>query len=223
VQSQYDLTLSTGALLFERVKAQDQRIEMRGGRLAVNGVAVALSDSDRRRIMSYETKVRALIPRIRALAQRAVDLAAIAVREEGERLSPRPAANAKLHATIDARARELKARIAKSTTTKEWRGAAFNRYAAAIASDILSIVAADLARQALELAAKGDLAGASALQQRAGGLGASLETRVRKRIQILEPELVQLCRPARELDALESAITAPLPDGSRLDLLEIRG
>jgi Protein of unknown function (DUF2884) len=222
VQSQYDLTLSTGALLFERTKTQHQRIEMRGGRLTVNGVTVALGDSDRRRVMSYETKMRALISRVRTLAQRAVDLAAIALREEGERLSSGPAATAKLNATIDGRARELKSRIAKSTTTKEWHGAALNRYSAAIASEILSIVAGDLARQAVELASKGDLAGAAALQRRASSLGASLETRVRKRIEVLEPELSQLCRPARELDALESAVTARMPDGSRLDLLEIR-
>lgn len=223
VRSGYDLTLSPGTLLFERVAAENQRIEMRGGRLSVNGVAVALGDGDRSRIASYETRMRALIPRIKALGQRAVDLGAAAVREEGASVSPRSAANAKLNARVDARARDLKTRIANSTTTKEWRGTAFNRYSAEIASDVLPIVAGDLAQQALEVAVKGDLAGAAALQKRAAGMRASLEGRIRHRMQLLEPEFALLCPAARELDALESAITARLPDGSRLDLLQIRG
>ncbi len=223
VHSGYDLTLSPGALLFERVAAKNQRIEMRGGRLSVNGVAVALGDGDRNRIASYEARMRALIPRIKALGQRAVDLGAAAVREEGASVSPRSESSAKLSARVDARARDLKTRIANSTTTKEWRGTAFNRYSAEIASDVLPIVAGDLAQQALEVAVKGDLAGAAALQKRAAGMRASLEGRIRNRMQLLEPEFAQLCPAARELDALESAITARLPDGSRLNLLEIRG
>ena len=145
VHSGYDLTLSSGALLFERVAAENQRIEMRGGRLSVNGVTVALGDGDRRRIASYETRMRALIPRIKALGQRAVDLGAAAVREEAASISPKAAASAKLSARVDARARDLKTRIANSTTTKEWRGTALNRYSAEIAADVLPIIAGDLA------------------------------------------------------------------------------
>ena len=61
------------------------------------------------------------------------------------------------------------------------------------------------------------------MQKRAAGMRASLEDRIRNQMQLLEPEFAQLCPAARELDALESAITARLPDGSRLNLLEIRG
>lgn len=220
VHSAYDLTVASGALTFERTAAEGQRIEMRKGQLSVNGATVMLPDSDRRRIASYEAKVRALIPRIKALGQRAVDLGAAALREEAANVTAR--ASQKLNARVESRARDLKLRIANSTTTKEWRGAALDRYSAELVADILPLVAAELAQQALEVAVKGDLAGAAALQKRALGLRASLEARIRERLKSLEPEVARLCPSARELDILESAITGRLPDGSRLNLIDVR-
>src|SRR5262249_20321707 len=193
-----------------------------GGELSVNGAPVALPASDRSRIASYESTVRALIPRVKALGQRAVDLGAEAVRDEAASVSPKSAADPRLYARVDARARALKTRIAKSTSTREWRGAALSRYTAQIASDVLPLVARDLAQQALAVAMKGDVAGAAALQKRATGWQDSLEARMQDRLRALEPDLSRLCASARELDALESALTSRLPDGTRLDLIEIR-
>ena len=118
VRSNYDLTVRDTALLFERTTAPPQRIEMRSGGLAVNGAAVPLNAADRSRITSIEQTVRMLVPMIKTTAQRAVDLAAAAVREEAASASPSPAANPKLNAQLDARARELKARIASSSAAR---------------------------------------------------------------------------------------------------------
>lgn len=222
-RSNYDLTASDAALLFERRRPQGQRLEMRRGRLSVNGLGVALDARDRERIGVYETTVRALIPRVKALAERGVDLAAAAVREEAVQVSPRSAADPKLNARLEARALNLKTRIANSASTKEWQGAAFNRYMGEIIADVLPLVAGDLAQRALEVALQGDLAGAAALTDRAAGLRASLEARMRDKLAALEPEVAKLCPSLQWLDALESAFTARLPDGSRLDLIEIRG
>lgn len=222
-RSSYDLTLSHSTLLFERRSPAGQRLEMRGGRLYVNGGAVALDARDRERISSYESTVRALIPKVKAFGQRGVDLSAEAVREEAAKLSPRSAADPKLNARLSGRARELKARIASSTTTKEWQGAAFNRYMTQIVADVVPLIAGDLAQRALELAVQGDLAGAAALTDRAAGLRTSLEARIRKKLALLEPEVAKLCPSLHWLDGLESALGARLPDGTRLDLIEIRG
>jgi len=221
-RSGYDLTVSEAALLFERRRPGGQRLEMRRGRLRVNGYAVALDGRDRERINAYETAVRTLIPRVKALAQRGVDVSAAAVREEASRVSPRSAADPKLNARLEARARELKTRIANSATTRDWQGAAFNRYRAQIVADVLPLIAGDFAQRALELAVQGDLAGAAALTDRAAGLRASLEARIRNKLTALEPEMEKLCPSFDWLDALESALTARLPDGSPLDLIEIR-
>lgn len=220
-RSRYDLTVSDAALLFERAASAQQRVEMRRGRLTVNGAPVPLNGADRSRVATFESTVRALVPQIKTLAQRAVDLGAAAVREEAANVSPRSAADPQLNARVDARARELKARIAASVTTKEWRGAAFSRYVGDIAIDVLPLVAGDLAQQALEAAMQGDLAGAARLKDRAVGLRGSLEARIRTRVEVLEPDVARLCPSLRRLDALESGLAGRLPDGSRLDLIEI--
>jgi hypothetical protein len=46
--------------------------------------------------------------------------------------------------------------------------------------------------------------------------------RVRERLQTLEPELIRLGPSARALDDLESALSARLPDGRKLHLIEFR-
>jgi hypothetical protein len=222
-RSSYDLTVTDAALLFERRRPGAQRLEIGSGRLTVNSFAVPLDARDRQRITEFETAVRALIPRIKALAQRGVDLSAAAVREEAANVSPRSAADPKLEARLEARAHSLKTRIANSTTTKEWQGAAFNRYTTEIVADVVPLVAGDLAQRALELAVRGDLAGAAKLTDRAAGMRTSLEARIRNKLTVLEPEVAKLCPSFEWLDALESALTARLPDGSRLDVIEIRG
>jgi len=100
----------------------------------------------------HSAAVRALLPRVKALAGRGVDLAVVAVREEAANVSPRSAADPKLNARLEARARNLKTRIANSATTKDWQGAAFNRYMGEIVADVLPLVAGDLAQRALEVA-----------------------------------------------------------------------
>lgn len=220
-RSRYDLTVGDTVLLFERAQPAAQHVAMRRGHLSVNGIAAALNARDRARIASFETTVRVLVPQIKLLAQRGVDLAAAAVREEAASVSPRSAADPKLNARVDARARELKARIATSTTTKDWRGTAFNRYMSLVIADVLPLIAGDLAQQALGVALRGDLAGAAALKDRAARLHPSLEARIRSKLSVLEPDVEKLCPSLRHLDALESSLTARLPDGSRLNLIQI--
>jgi len=221
VRSNYDLTVRDTALLFERTSAPPQRIEMRSGGLAVNGAAVPLNAADRSRITSIEQTVRMLVPMIKTTAQRAVDLAAAAVREEAASASPKYAANPKLNAQLDARARELKARIAGSFSSKDWRGAAFNGYIANILGDVLPLIAGDLAQDALQATLQGNLTQAAALTERAAALRPSLDKRMHAKLEVLQPDFDNLCPHIRKLDALESAISTPLPGGARMDLIQV--
>jgi len=221
VRSNYDITVSAGAVLFERVATPAQNVEMSRGNLKANGKPVALGVKDRRRISAFEATLRGLVPRVKALAQRAVEMSVAAIREEAASTSAKSAADPQLNQRLDARARDLKMRIANSTTSKDWRGATLNRYTAEVLSDVLPLVGGDLARQAIETALRGDLAAAGALANRAAGLRASLEARIRNRLQALRPQADKLCPALRRLDALESAVGAVLPGGKRLDLLEV--
>jgi hypothetical protein len=169
-RSDYDVTFNDAAVVFDRIAAPAQQFEMRRGNLSVNGTPVALDAKDRSRVASFEATLRSLLPRIKALGQRAVDLSVTAIREEAARVSPRSAADPQLNHRLDARARELKTRIAASTTSKQWRGTALNRISAEALADVLPLVGGDLAQQAVQVALRGDLTAANALTSRAAGL-----------------------------------------------------
>jgi hypothetical protein len=221
VSSDYDITVSEAALQFDRKSAPPQRLDMQRGALNAGGNAVALSADERKRIAAFEARARELVPRIKALGQRAVDLMAAAIHEEATQSSPNSAARPELKARVDARAKELKTRIANSTTSKEWRPEAINSYMAGVLADVVPLITGDLAQKALDLTMKGDLGGVVALKDQATALHASLEQRIRTRLDTLEPEIQKLCPAVRELDRLESGVATPLPGGGRLNLIKV--
>lgn len=219
--SSYDVAIGADGLHFDRAQPVPRRIDMHDGALRVDGVAVTLGAEDADRVALFEQGVRALEPRVKAVAARGVDLAAQAVREQAAQSTPQLAASGELDARLDARVRELKARIAASHSTHDWQGDAFDRYAEDMAADIVPLLAGDLARQALAVAISGDLDGASALRDRAAHLADDLQQRVRQRLQGLRPQVQALCPDIRRLDTLESGVGARLPGGGRLDLVEV--
>ena len=221
LRSDYDVTVTGAAVVFDRVAAPARQIEMSRGNLSLNGKTVALDTRDSTRIASFEATLRSLLPRVKAIGQRAVDLSVAAIREEAANVSPRSAADPQLNQRLDARARELKTRIAASTTSRQWRGTALNRYSAEVLADVLPLVGGDLAQQAVQVALRGDLAGANALTSRAAGLRHALEARIVAKLGTLQPELDKLCPQLRRLNTLEGSVASALPDGTRLNLLDV--
>lgn len=219
--SNYEITLIDDALRFDRKSTPPQRLEMRRGVLAVDARAIVLGADDRKRVAAFETKVRELIPKIKVIGQRGVDLMVVAIREEAARSSPAAAARPELNARVDARAQEFKSRIANSTTSKEWQPAAMSGYMATILADVAPLISGDLAQKALDLTMKGDLGGVMALQDQAAALRDSLEKRIQSKLAVLQPDIQALCPALRELDRIEAAITQPLPDRSRLNLIKV--
>jgi hypothetical protein len=221
VRSAYDVTVMPDRLVFERSSGTARRIEMRGGVLSDQGKPIALAAADRDRVVRFERVARSVLPRIRRIGARAVDLMVVAVREEAAATSPKSAANPQLNARLDARAAAFKSRIAQSNSSKEWRGNAFNRYAAEALTDVVPLIGGDLGQQALDATMRGEFSRAAALGERAAGIRSSLEARVRQRLAALQPDMDDLCPALRQLDALEKGVRAPLADGTRLDLLEV--
>jgi hypothetical protein len=220
-RSDYDITLTNAALQFDRKTAPAQRLEMRRGALSIDNTAVALGADDRKRIAAFETRVRDLVPKIKSIAARGVDLMVVAIREEAAKTSPASAANPQINARVDARARELKLKIANSTSSKEWHVDALQGYIAVMLSDVAPLITGDLAQKALDLTLKGDLAGVVALKDRAAALRPALEAQIRAKLEVLQPDIDGLCPSLRELDRLENSIAQALPDGSRLNLIKL--
>lgn len=214
--SDYDVTLTAATVQFERKSGPSQIIEMQHGELSLNRKPLALSSEDRKRVATYETRVRELVPKVKVLGQRSVDLMVAAIREEAVKASPRSAASPELNARVDARAQDLKRRIAASRSSKEWRPEALAGFMSGMLGDVAPLIAGDLSQKAIDLTMKGDFGGVMALTDEALQVRASLEKRIRARLDTLQPEIDRLCPSLRELDRLESRIGA-----TRIDLIKV--
>lgn len=217
--SSYDLSVGAEALLFDRAAPAPRRIEIRAGRLRIDGAARALNTEDGDRVSLFESGVRALLPRVRQVATHGVDLAVEALRAESVQLGLRADTRAELRQRLDRHAADIKRRIAASHSTHDWQGEAFEREVDAIVADVLPLIAADLGQQAIEAALDGDLDTAASLRDRAGDLAGELQPRLQQRMHVLQPEIEALCPAIRELHALQLGLRGS--DARPLHLLDI--
>ncbi|HXD36625.1 MAG TPA: hypothetical protein VN624_08200, partial [Rhodanobacter sp.] len=63
--SSYDVSLRPDSVLFDRAAPVPTRVEMHGGSLRTDGIAVALTASQQDRLSLFERDLRALAPRVR--------------------------------------------------------------------------------------------------------------------------------------------------------------
>lgn len=219
-RSDYDLTLRDDGLLFQRAGAAPREVRMYDGGLVVDGRALALGPADQGRVRAIERGVRALLPRVRSVASRGVELAADAVREQA-RVSAPALEGPALDGPLDTAVADLKQRIATSHSTRDWHGPAFQQYLAQRMAGIVPLLAGPLLQRSLAAAVSGDMDSVQQLRDQAAGMRATLEARMRRKLDTLRPRIQALCPDVRELDRLENGLDARLADGSRLDLIDI--
>jgi hypothetical protein len=217
--SSFDFTVEPDSLLFDRANPAPRRVLLQGGALRVDGRAVALNDESQDRLTLFERELRALLPRVKTVAEHGVDVAVQAVRDEAAGLNPGADTRAQLDRKLATDAADLKHRIAASHSTHDWHGTAAGQYARRLAGDIVPLLAADLGRQALNAAMAGDLQGAAALRDRATALASDGPVRLRRRIeQALRPQVEALCPAVRRLVSLQQGVRDGA--GHPLDLLQ---
>lgn len=217
--STYDLTLQPGELQFDRAAPAPMRVTMSGSSLRVDGTEVRLATAGRDRLVAFEQGVRALVPRVRAVAEHGVDLATQSVRAEADRLGLSAATRAELDQRLATDAAGLKRRIAASQSTKEWHGEVFDQYVSGLGTELLPLVTADLGQQAMQAALSGDAQAALSLRDTAVGLSSGLQSRLHEQMQALRPEIAALCPSVQRLAELQQGLTGPR--GEPLQLLEI--
>lgn len=215
VQSDYDLSLDEGSLRFEREGGTPERIEIRRGRLLVDGEAMALGAADQARLERYEAQAQRMAPEVREVALEAVDIAFTALSEVARGLSDDPDETlAKLH---EAR-REVMHQLDRANTAAIDDEALDAVMEEAVASLVPALVG-DIVKSALAAAFSGDTARAEALEARAERMEAEIERLVEPRAKALEQRAEALCAQVAALDAIEEEFEFRLPGGERLDLL----
>lgn len=217
--SSYDLTVLRDRLAFDRAAPAPRRIELRNGRVDVDGAPLRANAEQIDRLALFEHDLRALVPKAKAVARDGVDLAVQALRAEAAGLHLGADTRQRLDAVLAARAAELRQRIDASDSTRDWQGEAFERWSENVAAELVPLVAADLGTQALSAAAAGDLDAAAALRDRAAGVAGDLRPRLERRMQALRPRIQALCPSVRHLYELQRGVRGA--NGRPLDLIEI--
>lgn len=217
--SSYNVTVKTGSLLFDRATPAPFHVELQQGALRTDGAAVSLNAENQDRLVLFERELRALVPRVRAVAQKGVDMAVQAMHAEADGMQLSPDARADFERRLGAHAVELKRRIALSYSTHDWQGDAAQQYMNQIATDLLPLLAADLGQQAINAALGGDLQAAASLRDRATSIASGLQPRLQARMQGLRPQIAALCPSIHQLAELQQGVRGG--DGRPLELLQV--
>jgi hypothetical protein len=216
--SSYDLTVKPDSLLFDRPQPAPFHVLVADGTLRTDGRPVRLDAEGQDRMVLFERELRALMPRVRAVAEAGVELAVRAVHEEAAGMQLAPATLAELDRRLATHASELRQRIAQSNSTHDWQGDAAQQLGDRIVGDLAPLVAADLGQQALAAAMNGDLAEAARLRDEAADLATQLQPRLERRMQALRPQVQALCPSIRRLAELQQGVRGS--DGQPLKLVQ---
>lgn len=218
--SSYDLTVLPSTIVFDRPDVAPRKIVVGDSRLQVDGAAVTLRSDQQDQLALFDSGVRDLLPKLRQVAGQGVDIAAASVRAEIAAQAPNALADGELDRRLRAHVAELHARIARSNSTHDWQGDAFDRYANDMSADLLPLVAGSLTDEAVQMAMSGDLQGASDLRDRASSLASGLPDRVRRTLETrLAPSIRALCPNIRRLAELQDGLVDG--KGRSLDLLSL--
>lgn len=217
--SSYDLTVQSDRLVFDRDAPAPTRVILGAGTLQTDGQPVALNDEDQDRVALFQRHLRALMPRVKMVAQHGVDITMQAIHDESASLNLDADTRAELDRRLAAHAADLHQRIAASQSTHDWHGDAADHYADQILSDIAPLIASALGQQAVNAAMSGDLQQAAALRDQAGDIATGFQPRLQRRLQALQPEIQALCPDIQRLSALQEGLRAS--NGRPLNLVQI--
>ncbi len=218
-ESDFEMRLDDQAVVFHRTAGAPLRVEMRHGRLIVDGREVALSKEDAERVARYERDVRALVPEVKAIAVDAVGLASQAILQvttafggsNSERVAER----------IDELTSQLADRIDATDDTADWDNDEFDEAIDALVSELVPMMTGDIAAVAIKAALTGDEDGIREIEQRAERMEKAIEQNVERRADELEARAEALCPRVKALDELEASLNVRLADNHPLDLLQI--
>ncbi len=217
--SSYDLTLTSDALIFERAAPAPQRVEWRSGVLRTQGVVVALDTEGRDRLTMFDHELRALLPRVKAVAERGIELVLVALRAQMDELAPSTPARMHIEQQLAQAAATLKQRIARSSSTREWSAPVLQAQVEAVAGEVARTLAEDTAQRSLAAALEGDAQTALALPAQVGDLAAQVRPRIARQLRQLHPQVQALCPALRRLAELQQGVRDA--QGYALDLLVI--
>ena len=222
VDSNYSTKIDADRIAFTNDKTHSVVTLRPGGVIEIDGRALALDSSDRAHAAEFEHAIRAIIPEAKALA---VDAVAIAFEAVGHVSTA--------FASDGHQARESAERIARTANElkrsinarDDWGPRSEHEIGQLIEGSVGALIGemvGNITAQAIRVALSGDEAAVAELEARAGSIEKNVEKAVEKHANELEKRADALCERAHELDRIEAKISARLPDGSAIDLIQVK-
>lgn len=215
VNSDYQVSLSGDAFVFENDRGRDTRVVLGGGKLFLNGKPAVLSAADQKRADAFESELRLLVPESRQVAVEAVSIAIDALSEVSIALS----GDERKRTDYDkARAKALAA-ANNSKTLPIFNDADME----GIVDPIVAEFVPDITGSALGFAMRAMFAGeekTKAMDARMDAMDKELDARVEARAKALEPLAQAMCKRIQRMDAIDDSLEVRLPDGKPINFLE---
>lgn len=213
--SQYQVSMSGQAFVFENDTGRNTRVALGGGDLFINGKKTALSPADQQRIDDFESELRLLVPEARKVVSEAVNIAFDALTEVAVAMSGKPAKRGEFDA---ARAEALAAANDPESVP------IFNEQSLQdIVDPIVSEFLPDIMGSAIGFAMKAMFAGeekARDMEARMDAMDKTMEARIEARADALEPLAEGMCKRIQRMEAIDAALSVRLPDGRPINFLD---
>ncbi len=219
VESAYDFKVERDGLRFSRESGKDE-IRFSGGRVLLDGKALELSAADSARVAEFEREVRAMVPEVKAIAGEAIEVAFVALRRVIETFSTEGNKDAFVSELAAIRA-EISAAVASADSSRALDERVVQAKVEQFVARIAPRIAGEFASLAITAALSGDEKSAEDIERRAEQMERDIEASVSAPAKLLEARVNALCPRIQALDQLESEIEVRLPNGQRLDLLDV--
>jgi hypothetical protein len=214
-KSDYTVSLSGDAFVFENDQGRNIRMVLGGGKLFLNGKPVALPASDQKRIDAFESELRLLVPESRKVAAEAVGMAidalgAVSIAMSGDESK---------RADYDKVRTKALAAANNSKTLPFFNDDAMKD----IIDPIVLEFVPSITSNALGFAMKAMFAGEQknkAMEARMNAMEKDLDIRMDARAKELEPLAKSMCNRIQRLDVIDNSLEVRLPNGKPINFLE---
>lgn len=222
VESRYSTKIESGRIAFTDDKTKQVVTILSDGVLEVDGKAVSLDAADQARVVELDRGVRALVPEAKALAIEAVGVAFEAVGHVSTAFAPNAQEARESAERLARTADEIKQTINSRDVWGANSEQEIEDLVEGAVGSLIGEMVGNITAQAVAAAFSGDASAVAELEARASSIEANVEKVVEKRAKELEARADDLCKQVQALDLVESSVVTRLPDGSALNLIEVK-
>jgi hypothetical protein len=216
--SDYNVSLINQAIVFEGPQNGAPRVVLGGGKLFVNGKQLQLSDADQKRIDSFESEMRLLLPESQKIVIEAVNIAYDALSIASASLSSNPN---KVLAKYQADRKTTLKELQNTNTVFMFNDEAMD----AIIEPIVAKFVPTIAGNAVGFAFRAMFAGeakANEMEARMEAMEDNLDKQIEARADALEPLAEKMCKRIHKMDEIENSLSVKLPNGKPINFLDVK-